>query len=151
MFKWIKRQRLIRKFKKEFQGFNAYTLQAMKLTTDEQLKEHCLKCIDKIAKDNNKDIESVSLEDIYRVLYKIRKKTPKLLREIKLSQMQKTVKSLEGAGDISSLVFSIAFLSPIPALLIPIKKVFGKKIKYVIVTWVVSLVAKEIYGSKKND
>lgn len=74
MLKWFRKNKLIRKFKKEFEGFNSYTLQAMKLKTDEQLKEHCLKCIDKIAKDNKKDIKSVSLEDIYRVLYKIRKK-----------------------------------------------------------------------------
>ena len=122
----------------------------MKLKTDEQLKEHCLKCIDKIAKDNKKDIKSVSLEDIYRVLYKIRKKTPKLLREIKLSQIEKTIKSLETMGDISQLIYSMAYLTPIPALLIPIKKIFGKRIKYVIVTWIVSLIATEIYSGRIN-
>ncbi|MDE0118971.1 MAG: hypothetical protein OXM55_03055 [Bdellovibrionales bacterium] len=138
MFKWFRK------------GFNSYTLQAMKLKTDEELKEHCLKCIDKIAKDNKKDIKSVSLEDIYRVLYKIRKKTPKLLREIKLSQIEKTIKSFETVGDISSLIYSIAYSTPIPVLLIPIKKIFGKRIKYVIVIWIASVVAMEIYGSKKK-
>ena len=150
MFKWIEKKKLIRKFKKEFEGFNSYTLQAVKLKTDEQLKEHCLKCIDKIAKDNKKDIKSVSLEDIYRVLSKIRKKTPKLLREIKLSQIEKTIKSFRTAGDISQLIYGIAYLTPIPVLLIPIKKIFGKRIKYVIVTWIVSLVATEIYANRKD-
>ena len=148
MFEWFKEKKLIRKFRKEFERFNSYTLQAVKLKTDEQLKEHCFKCIDKIAKDNKKDIKSVSLEDIYRVLYKIRKKTPKLLREIKLFQIEKTIKSFRTVGDISPFIYSIAYLSPTPMLFIPIKRILGKRIKYVIVTWIVSLAAIEIYGNK---
>ena len=150
MFQWIRKNRLIKKFKKEFEGFNSYTLQAAKLKTDEQLKEHCLKCIDKIAKDNKKDTKEVSLEDIYQALHEIRNKTPKLLREIKLSQIEKTTKSVKTVGDISSLICGIALATPIPALLIPIKKFLGKRIKYVITTWIVSIIAMEIYGSGKN-
>ena len=116
MFKWIRKQKLIRKFRKEFEGFNSYTLQAVKLRTDEELKEHCVKCVNKIAKDNKKDIKSVSLEDIYWALYEIRKKTPKLLREIKLFQIEKTIRSFKTTGDISALISSIAYLTPIPAL-----------------------------------
>lgn len=148
MFKWIKRRKLIRKFKKEFEGFNSYTLQAMKLKTDEELKKHCIKCVNKIAKDNKKDIKSVSLEDIYWALYEIRKKTPKLLRDIKLFQIEKATKSFKATGDISALISSIAYLTPIPVLFMPIKKIIGKRIKYVIVTWIVSVVATAVYGSK---
>ena len=151
MFKWIRERKLVRKFKKEFEGFNSYTLQAVKLKTDEQLKDHCLKCLDKIAKDNKKDIKSISLEDFYRVLSKIRKKTPRLLREIKLSHIEKTIKSGKTAGDVFSFIYSLAYSTPIPVLLIPIKKVLGKRIKYVIVTWIVSLIATEIYGNKEKE
>ena len=69
MFQRLKNKKLIRKFKKKFEEFNSYTLQAMKLKTDEQLKEHCLKCVNKIAKDNKKDIKLVSLEDISQLIY----------------------------------------------------------------------------------
>ena len=147
MFKWIRERKLTKKFK-EFVGFNSYTAQAMKLETDEQLKEHCLKCIDKIAKDNKKEIKSVSLEDIYRVLSKVRKKTPKLLRQITLSQIEKTMKSAGSMSNTYQFIYSIANLTPVPLIFMPIKKIFGRRVKFVIVTWVVSLVAKEIYNNK---
>ena len=151
MFNWIRKKKLIRKFRKEFENFNSYTLQAVKLKTDEELKEHCIKCINKIAEDNKKDIKSVSLEDIYWALYKIRKKTPKLLREIKLFQIEKIIKSFKATGDISSLISSVIYLTPIPALFIPIKKIIGKRAKYVVVTWIVSVVATEVYGIRRSE
>ena len=150
MITWIKKKILTNQFKRKFVYFNSYTLQAFKLKTDKQLKEHCLNCIDKIAKDNKKDIKSVSLEDIYRVLYKIRKKTPKLLRQVTLSELEKTIKSVGTAGDISSLIYSVAGFTPVPLLYLPLKKFLGKRIKYVMITWVVSIIATEIYSGRNH-
>ena len=150
MFSWIKNQPLWQQFEKKFVQFDSYTVKAVKIKSDEELKDFCLKCLNQIAKENNKDVKSVSLEDIHRALSKVRQKTPDLLRQITWSQMEKGFKTAKTVGDGSSLFISIASLNPLPLLFWPLKKLFGKKIKYVMTVWLVSFMAKEVYGGEEN-
>ena len=146
MLNWMKNNPLLKKFEKKFINFNSYTLKATKIKSDEELKDFCLNCLHSIAKQNNKDIKSVSLEDIYRALHKVRQKTPDLLRQVTWSQMEKGFKTAKTVGDGSSLFISIASLNPLPLMFWPLKKFFGKKIKYVMTVYLVSFMAKEVYG-----
>ena len=146
MLSWIKKQPLFKRFEEKFINFDSYTLKATKIKSDEELKDFCLDCLHQIAQKHNKDVKSISLEDIYRALSKVRKKTPDLFRQITWSQMEKGFKTAKTVGDSSSLFISIASLNPLPLMFWPLKKLFGKKIKYVMTVWLVSLMAKEIYG-----
>ncbi len=147
---WIKRKFLENKFKKRFVCFNEYTLKAFKINKDSDFKHLCIECIDEIAKRNNKDIKSVSLEDIYRVLHKIRKRTPKLLRRITLYQIIKLKDIGSSAGNAFNIIYSISQLTPIPLMYVGLKKIFGKRIGYVVQIYIVSVIAKEIYEGDKN-
>ena len=130
-FDKIKKKILIFKFKKSFVYFNKYTRQAFKTHSDEEFKRLCWKCVKETAKQNKKDIKSVSLEDIYRVLYKIRKKFPKLLRRITLNQFLKTKNTLSVAGDVSNVIWFISSLTHLPLIYVVLKKIIGKRSEYV--------------------
>ena len=144
-FDKIKQKILILKFKKNFVCFNKYTLQAFKTHSDEEFKKLCWKCIEETAKQNKKDIKSISLEDIYRVLYKIRKKFPKLLRRVTLNQFLKMKNTLSLAGDASNVVWFISSLTPLPLIYAVVKKVIGKRAEYVFKIYLLTWIAQEIY------
>ncbi len=150
MIQFIKNKILESSFNRKFKFFNQYTRRAFHLKTDEQLKEYSLKCIREIAKENKKEITSLSLDDVYRVLCKIRKKTPGLLRKITLKQVIQIVQTTDKAGYASNLIYALAYSTPLPLTYIPLKFFLGKKIKYVFVVWIVTLTACELYKRKKT-
>lgn len=145
MVKWVKRKFLKNKFLKRFVYFNKYTAQAFKVSTDEEFKKLCWTCVDEIAKNNDKDIKSVSLEDIYRVLYQIRKRTPKLLRRITLHQIIKFKDISSTTGDTFNLITAIGYATPVPLMYVGLKKIVGNKVEYAFKMYIISLIAEEIY------
>ena len=145
MINLIKRKLLKYKFLKRFVSFNKYTAQAFKVSTDEEFKKLCWRCVSEIAKNNDKDIKSVSLEDIYRVLYKIRKRTPKLLRRITLNQIMKFKDISSKTGDTFNLVTAIGYATPVPLMYVGLKKIVGNRVEYAFKMYIISLIAEEIY------
>ena len=132
-------------FQRKFVGFNKHTAKAFTLTKDEDFKKLCLECIQSIAGKNKKDIKSVSLEDIYRVLHKIRQKTPKLLRKITLSQVINLKNTTSSFSNIVNFIRAISNLTPIPLIYIGLKKTLGKRVEYAFKIYIVSVIAEEIY------
>jgi len=62
------KQKLIRnRCLKKFVCFNKYTVRAVKVSTYEEMKKLCWTCVNEIAKKNDNDRKSVSLDYIYRV------------------------------------------------------------------------------------
>ena len=151
MISWVKRKLLKYKFLKRFVYFNKYTAQAFKISTDKEFNELCLKCISEIAKNNNKDIKSVSLEDVYRVLYQIRKRTPKLLRRITLHQIMKFKDISSKTGDTFNLITAIGYATPVPLMYVGLKKIIGNRVEYTFKMYVISLIAEEIYKEDKKS
>ena len=147
---WIKTNFLKLKFKKKFVRFNKYTTRAFMLKTDEDFKKLCWECVNKIAGENKKDIKSVSLEDIYRVLDKIRKKTPKLLRRITLYQIINLKNISSSMTDTFNFIRSISSLTPVPLIFIGLKKILEKRVEYAFKVYIVSIIAEEIYRGDKN-
>ena len=145
LFSLLKHKTLLNKFNKNFVQFNKYTLQAFKVQSDEEFKKLCWKCIEETAKQNKKDIKSISLEDIYRVLYKIRKKFPKILRRVTLNQFIKCQQSMSLAGDVSNIIYFISHLTPVPLIYLGVKKAIGKKVEYVFKMYILTWIAQEIY------
>lgn len=150
MVKWIKRKLLKYKFLKKFVYFNKYTAQAFKASTDEEFKKLCWKCVHEIAKNNDKDIRSVSLEDIYRVLYSIRKRTPKLLRRITLQQIIKFKDISSKTGGTYNFITGIACATPLPLIYVGLKKVIGSRVEYAFQMYIISLIAEEIYRKDRK-
>lgn len=149
MFNWIKQKFLERKFKKQFVHFNKWTLQAFKVKTDEDFKKLCLECVNEIAGQHKKDIKSLSLEDIYRVLHKIREKTPKILRKITLYQLIKLKDIGSKTSDAFYIIKGISGLAVIPLIYVGLKKIIGKRVEYAFKMYIVSLIANELY--KENE
>ena len=147
---WIKTKILKSRFKRKFVRFNKYTAKAFKLKTDEDFKRLCLECMNEIAGENKKDIKSVSLDDIWRVLNKIRKKTPKLLRKITLYQIINLKNISSSMSNTFSFVHSILSLTPVPLMFVGLKKIFGKKVEYAFKIYIVSMIAEEIYKGDKE-
>lgn len=150
MISWVKRKVLKSKFNRDFVCVNKYTKRAFNLKTDKDFKKLCWECIGDIAGENKKDIKAVSLEDIYRVLDKIRKKTPKLLRRITLHQLMQLKEISSSAGNAYNIIYSISNLTPVPLVYTVLKNFFGKRIGYVVKIYIVSAIAKEIYEGDKN-
>ena len=149
-FNKIKKKFLILKFKKKFVYFNRYTLQAFKINSDEEFKKLCWKCVEETAKQNKKDIKSISLEDIYRVLHKIRKKFPKLLRRITLNQFLNLKKTMSVAGDVGHIIYFISHLTPVPLIYLGLKKMIGKRVEYAFKIYILTWIAQEIYKGGSN-
>ena len=149
-FNKIKKRVLIHKFKKNFVSFNKYTVQAFKTNSDEEFNKLCWKCIEETAKQNKKDIKSISLEDVYQVLYKIRKKFPKILRRVTLNQFVKLQKSMSLAGDASNLIYFVSHLTPLPLIYLGLKKIIGKKVEYAFKIYILTWMAQEIYKGDHN-
>ena len=149
-FNKVKKKLLIRKFKKKFVCFNKYTLQAFKINSDEEFKKLCWKCVEETAKQNKKDIKSISLEDIYRVLHKIRKKFPKLLRRVTLNQFLNFKKTISVTGDIGNVIYFISYLTPLPLIYLGLKKMIGKRVEYAFKIYILSWVVQEIYKGGSN-
>lgn len=150
LFSLLKHKALIHKFNKKFVQFNKYTLQAFKVQSDEEFKKLCWKCIEETAKQNKKDIKSISLEDIYRVLYKIRKKFPKILRRVTLNQFIKCQQSISLAGDAGNIIYFISHLTPVPLIYLGVKKAVGKKVEYAFKMYMLTWIAQEIYKGGRN-
>ena len=142
------------KFKKQIMGFNSYTRKAFTVKTDEEFKKLCWECVEDIAQQNKKDIKEVSLEDVYQVLSKIRKKFPKILRKVTLYQVLKVKDSLSTTSDIFNVLYSIALSTGWPIAYIGIKKVlekaFGKRIEYAFKMYILGLISQELYHSSKK-
>ena len=123
---------------------------AIKLKTDEELKQHLFKVIEDTAKKNGKDIYSVSLEDIYQALTEIRNSWYGfILRRIKLSQFI----TLKKTADKISPVFTVvsAFKNPIYLAWLPIKKHITPKIKNLSWHFGVKWFFKKIYKQNKKS
>jgi len=126
-------------------------VQAFKISTDEEFKKLCWQCVDEIAKNHDKDIKSVSLEDIYRVLYRIRKKTPKLLRRITLHQIIKFKDISSKTGNIFNLITAIGYATPVPLMYVGLKKIIGNRVEYAFKMYIISLIAEEIYRKESDE
>lgn len=137
------------KFKKKFVNFNKYTKEAFLIKTDEDFNKLLFKYANEIAGENKKNIKSVSLEDIYRVVSKIRKKTPKFLRKITLFQIVNFKKIISDLFDIREII-KIINLSPISLISLSLRKFFGKRIEYVLKIYIASLIFQELYGEDKS-
>ena len=135
MFGFVKNKILESSFNRKFRFFNKYTRRAIFLKTNEELEKYARQCIEEIAQENKKRWSSLSLDDIYRVLCAIRKKTPGLLRKITLEQMMKIYKTTDKAGYGFNLIWAFAHSSPMPLMYIPLKLTFGRKIKDVFIIW----------------
>ena len=149
-FNRLKTKILTSRFIRKFVYFNKYTLQAFKISSDEEFKTLCWKCVEETAKQNKKDIKSVSLEDIYRVLHKIRKKFPKILRRVTLSQFIKLQKTMSTAGDASNVVWFISNLTPVPLVYLSVKKLIGKRVEYAFKIYILTWIIQEIYKSDRK-
>ena len=147
-FDTIKKQFLFLKFKKSFVYFNKYTLQAFKINSDEEFEKLCWKCVEEIAAQNKKDIKSISLEDVYQVLHKIRKRTPKLLRKVTLYQIIKLKEVSSSTSDTFNIIIGIARLTPIPLIYVGLKKIFGKRVGYAFKIYILTRIAQELYKRK---
>ena len=145
LFSQLRRKFLSFKFKKNFVRFNKYTVQAFKLNSDEEFKKLCWRCAEETAKENKKDIKEVSLEDVYRVLYRIRKKCPKLLRKITLYQIVKLKGITSSASNIFNVAYSIGGMTVVPIMYLGLKKIFGKKVEYAFKMYIVSLIVQAVY------
>ncbi len=88
------------------------------------------------------------------MLYKIRKKFPKLLRRITLNQFLKAKNTLYLAGDASNVVWFLSSLTPLPLIYAVVKKVIGKRAEYVfkvyLRTWIAQEIYKEVVMPKKS-
>ena len=145
MFNWLFNKTKLQKFKSRFVHYNKYTFRAFKCKSDDQFREVFWECIDDTASANNKDKQDVSLEDIYRVLHRIRKKTPNLLRRITLKQLTTVKTTGNFISDFFGLIYGIAGVNIIPIVYVGLKKVFGKRVEYVFKIYLVSILAQEIY------
>ncbi len=148
MINWVLNKLLTKKFKKRFVHYNKYTLKAFKCTSDTQFQKLFWKCVNDTAHQNNKDIQDISLEDIYRTLHKIRQKMPKLFRKITLKQMTKIKKTGNIVSDIFNLIYGMSSLNIIPLIYVGLKKIFGIRVEYVIKIYIVSMIAQELYKQK---
>ena len=149
MLSKLKRKVLAFKFNKKFVQFNRWTFRAFKVNSDEEFKKLCWQCAEETAKDNKKDIKEVSLEDIYTVLYKIRKRCPKLLRKITLYQVIKLKSISSSVSDAFSIIYSISGLTLVPIVYVGLKKIFGNKMEYAFKMYVFSLIFQSIYAEKR--
>ena len=146
----IKAKFLERQFKKQFVHFNKWTRRAFKLKTDEDFNKLFLECVTEIADSHKKDIKSVSLEDIYRVLHNIRKKTPKMLRKITLYQVIKLKDITSTTSDAFYIIKGISGLAVIPLIYVGLKRIIGKRVEYAFKMYVVSVIANELYKRDEN-
>ncbi len=146
----IKEKFLKRKFKKQFVHFNKWTLQAFTITTDEDFKKLLKECVNEIAGSHKKDPKSISLDDIHRVLSKIKKKTPKLLRKITIYQVIKIKDTASITFDTFNIIKVIAGSAVIPLIYIGLKKALGKRVEYAFKMYIVSVIANELYRRDKN-
>ncbi len=150
MFSWMRNKILNSSVNNKYKIFNQYTKGALALKTDEEFKKYCFQCFEKISKENKKDIKSLSLADISRVLNKINKKAPKLLRKITLKQFQQALTFTGTAGNFMTIISAIA--SPFSLVYLALKLKYKEKAKYAFGIWVVTWIAREIYEKipKKN-
>ena len=139
-----------RKFKKKFVHFNKWTKRAFKIKTDEDFNKLFLECVNEIAKSHKKDPRSISLEDLYRVLHKIRKKTPKILRRITLYQVIKLKNTASITGDILAVIKAISGLIVIPLMYVGLKRILGRRVEYAFKMYIVSVILNELYRGDKN-
>ena len=143
------RQSLSLNFDNSMKKTNIYS--ALKLKTDEELKQHLLSVIEETARKNGKGLYSVSLEDVYQALTTIRNSWYGfLLRKIKISQFITIKKTSDRVGQVVTVASS--FTNPVYLAFLPIKKYVGFKIKNLGWHFGAKWLAKKIYRqNKKTD
>ena len=154
ILKKLKQQLSIIKFKKNIVGFNQFTRRALTVKTDEEFRKLCWECVQDMAKKNKKDMKEVSLEDLYRVLSKIRKKFPKVLRTVTLYQVLNAKESLSKTSDVFNVLYGIALSTGWPFVYVGLKqafeKAFGKQIEYAFKMYILTLITRELYRSPSS-
>ncbi len=150
MFSWMRNKILNSSVNNKYKIFNRYTKGALALKTDKEFQDYSFQCFEKISKENKKDIKSLSLADISRVLNKINKKAPKLLRKITLRQFQQALTFTGTVGNFMTIISAIG--SPFYIVYFALKLRYRKRVKYAFGIWVVTWIAREIYEKipKKN-
>ena len=134
--------------------YNKWTETAFTVKTDEDFKKLCLKCIEDTAKKNNKDKFSVSFDDIFRGMEKL--KNAKLF---KIPYAKKiTLKFIKNASDITNWSFlsialftSIINLNPVGFFASLGFKNFIKletKLKYTLAIYCLSVFIEEVYKTE---
>ena len=131
------------KFKK------SYFARAWKVKSDKGFKTLLMNCFKEIARKHKKDIKDVSLEDIYRVVSRLRKLMPGFFKKVTLNQFLKFMKGASKAGDIISII-EAATLHPLFLAQIGLKRVFGTKIGRVATIYTIKKIANDIYGGDKK-
>ena len=131
------------KFKK------SYFCRAFKAKSDKDFKTLALDCWKETAKKHNKDIKDVSLEDLYRVLSRIRKLMPGFLKKITLNQFLKFMNGASKTGDVLSVIESMT-LNPLFLAKIGFKRVFGSRTSRIAKIYTIKKIADEIYKEDKR-
>ena len=129
----------------KFVRWNKWTFRAFKCKTEEDFRELCLQCFNEIAAESDKDWKDVSLEDLYRVLHKIRQKAPKMLRKMTLKQALNIKAGVSKSSDLFNIIYGLIALQPSLLVLFGLKKAFGKRAEYGFKISLVQLIADEIY------
>ncbi len=147
MLNWIKGKVLNSSFNKKHRVFNKYVKKALSIKTDTEFKRHCINCFKQVAKEHQKDFSSISLDDIYRVLTKVRRIAPAVLRKVTVKQLLDIIRGVDRTSHFTSFIYALAG-SKISMIYFPIRMLYGKRLKYAIGTWSVTRIAYEIYGDK---
>ena len=126
---------------------NVYS--ALKLKSDEELKQHVLKVIEETAKKNGKNIYSVSLEDVYQALKEVRNSWyGVVLRRVKLSQFITIKKTTDKIGQVVTVASSVK--NPLYLAFRPVKKYMGFKLRYLGYHFGVKWFFNKIYKAKEK-
>ena len=136
---------------KKFVRWNKWTFRAFKCKTEEDFRRLCLQCFNEIAAESNKNWKDVSLEDLYRVLHKIRQKSPKMLRNMTLKQALNLKDGISKSSDLFNIIYGLIALQPSLLVLFGLKKAFGKRAEYGFKISLVQLIADEIYKGGDKD
>ena len=136
---------------KQFVPWNQWTKKALKCKTEKEFKELCLQCFQETAKESGKDIKDISLEDVYRVLHAVRKRTPEVLRKITLKQALDLKTGISNTSDLFNVIYGVLAVQPSLLLLVGLKKVFGKRAEFALKIHIVSLIARALYKPPAED